>query len=414
MPATPIRSVESAIGNSRGGWPFFEPPATEASIAKSRGLFSEILEQFQEGFSVFSQTGRLIAWNSQFIELLDLPRDLKKGTLLADIQRLQAARGDFGTVDTPSLDARLKSFFQHLPLTTERTTPAGQVIQIRRWAMKSGDIITFYKDITEQKSAETRKNLALAEAEIASKSKSEFLAHMSHELRTPLNAIIGFSELLTSGLLGALGSDKSLEYIRDIYSSGRLLLDIVNDVLDMSKIESGKLELIFENIVVQQAICEVKSIVDELASRRNLKIVLDVPVHELVVFADERAFKQIILNLLSNAIKFSEEGRDITVRAACERQALLLSVEDRGIGMTPEETKRALQPFAQASATTTRTYGGTGLGLPIVKGLVEAHRGSLTVESTSGKGTVVRVVLPCLADPNCETPTPLIVGDISP
>ena len=132
------------------------------------------------------------------------------------------------------------------------------------------------------------------------------------------------------------------------------------------------------------------------------------------MFADERAFKQIILNLLSNAIKFSEEGRDITVRAACERQALLLSVEDRGIGMTPEEAKRALQPFAQASATTTRTYGGTGLGLPIVKGLVEAHRGSLAVESTPGKGTVVRVVLPCLADPNCETPTPLIVGDISP
>ena len=359
-------------------------------------LLQNTLEEIGGGISVFDRNGCLLAWNACFIELLNLPQDLREGASLIDILRLQTIRGDFGPVDgVQAVTKRFKEFFDNVPMIRERITPTGRILQIQRRALKGGSIITLYADVTEQRTAEAKRTQAWTEAELANRSKSEFLANMSHELRTPLNAIIGFSELMGSGLLDPITDEKSFEYIRDIHSSGLLLLGIVNDLLDMSKIESGKLELAFEEIVVQRTIAEVISMVSELANRRRLGIDLSAPAEDIMIFADERALKQITLNLLSNAIKFSREGEQIRISASIyNKKDLLLVVEDTGIGMSSEELGRALQPFAQAQPTTTREYGGTGLGLPIVKGLVDAHHGKLVIESAPGMGTVVQIALP--------------------
>jgi two-component system cell cycle sensor histidine kinase PleC len=251
-----------------------------------------------------------------------------------------------------------------------------------------------YSDITEQKASVAKMELARNQAELANQAKSDFLANMSHELRTPLNAIIGFSEVISSEILGPVADRRQLEYIKDIHGSGLLLLSIINDVLDMSKIEAGKLELVSESVNLQKLVGDAVRIVHERARERGIVIALDMPDEPVAISGDERAIKQIMLNLLSNAVKFSHENGQIDIRLKPGASRVALEVEDYGIGMTPQEMERALQPFGQAKPATTRTYGGTGLGLPIAKGLAEAHGGTLTLESTAEQGTLVRVTLP--------------------
>src|SRR5207302_439281 len=270
--------------------------------------------------------------------------------------------------------------------------------QIRRRAMPDGAVVSLYSDITERKAAEQTMQEARAQAELANDAKSDFLANMSHELRTPLNAIIGFAEAVSSELLGPVSDKRQLEYIKDIHSSGLLLLSIINDVLDMSKIEAGKLELERESVPVRPLIGEAVRMVSERAKSRKLTLVATVPEEEISVWGDERAIKQILLNLLSNAVKFSHEGGRVDIRASLDAAGdLVLEVEDYGIGMAAHEIDRALEPFGQAKPAVTKTHGGTGLGLPIAKGLTDAHGGRLVVESIPGRGTVVRTVFPLKA-----------------
>ena len=205
---------------------------------------------------------------------------------------------------------------------------------------------------------------------------------MSHELRTPLNAIIGFTEIICQELFGPVGNEKYLEYVKDVHSSSLHLLSIINDVLDMSKIEAGKLELAKAPVTLQEVLGDVIRIVHERAGCRGIELVCRWIDQPIVIWADERAVKQIFLNLLSNAIKFSEDSKPIFVRVSAEKAAALVVVEDRGIGMNEEEQERALLPFGQAKPATTGNYGGTGLGLPITKGLVEAPAGLVAQEST--------------------------------
>ena len=250
---------------------------------------------------------------------------------------------------------------------------------------------------------------ARLQAELANRAKGDFLANMSHELRTPLNAIIGFSEVLASEILGPVSDQRQLEYIKDIHSSGLLLLSIINDVLDMSKIEAGKLELAKERVAVQPVITEAIRMVNERARSRKVRLVSSLPSSEVTVWGDERAIKQIMLNLLSNAVKFSHEGGRVNIRVtAIGSDSLVLEVEDFGIGMSVAEIERALQPFGQAKAATTRTHGGTGLGLPIAKGLAEAHGGTLVIESQPERGTKVRVVLPTTQDAALRNVAPIV------
>jgi signal transduction histidine kinase len=368
---------------------------SELRLARQNSLLQSTLENIGEGLSVFDSRGRLVTSNSRFYELLGLPTDFA-GATLQDILTHQAVRGDFGG-DDPNLEVarRLDLFYRDVPTTKERLMPSGRTLQIRRRPMPNGAVISIYSDVTDIKASERRLIAARSQAEAANRTKSDFLANMSHELRTPLNAIIGFSEVISNELFGPIANEKYLEYIKDIHTSSLHLLSIINDVLDMSKIEAGKIELAKEVVQIQTVITEVVRMVHERARSREIELTAQLSDEIVEICADERSMKQIFLNLLSNAIKFSKDGGQIHVRIVADKpDVAVLEIEDYGIGMSEEEQERALQPFGQAKPVTTRNYGGTGLGLPITKGLVEAHGGTLTIESCAGQGTLVRIVLP--------------------
>ncbi len=230
-------------------------------------------------------------------------------------------------------------------------------------------------------------------AEEANQTKSKFLANMSHELRTPLNAIIGFSEVMGSGMFGSLGSEKYAEYCHDILTSGHYLLEVINDILDMSKIEAGRMKLDMETLDLSKTLAESLRVVSGRADDKHL--VLDTDIEGTVpVLADRRAVKQIIVNLLSNAVKFTPDGGKVTVRCRRRRNAVVLLIADTGIGIAPESLRRLGKPFEQVESQLTKTYHGSGLGLAIAKSLANLHGGSMKLRSKLGAGTVVCVSLP--------------------
>jgi two-component system cell cycle sensor histidine kinase PleC len=230
-------------------------------------------------------------------------------------------------------------------------------------------------------------------AEEANQTKSKFLANMSHELRTPLNAIIGFSEVMGSGMFGTLGSEKYAEYCHDILTSGHYLLEVINDILDMSKIEAGRMKLDLETLDLSNTLAESLRVVSGRADDKHLTLDTDIE-GTVPVLADRRAVKQIIVNLLSNAVKFTPDGGKVTVRCRRRRNTVVLLIADTGIGIAPESLRRLGKPFEQVESQLTKTYHGSGLGLAIAKSLANLHGGSMKLRSTLGVGTVVCVSLP--------------------
>jgi signal transduction histidine kinase len=368
----------------------------ELRLTRQNSLLQSTLEHIGEGLSVFDSHGRLIAWNFRFCELLDISSAFAASTTLRDLLMLQAARGDFGEAEAEAeVTRRLELFYRNVPTTKERVTPAGRVLQIRRCTMPNGAILSVYSDVTEIRASERKLIEARSLAEMANRAKGDFLANMSHELRTPLNAIIGFSEVISNELFGPIANEKYLEYIKDINASSLHLLSIINDVLDMSKIEAGKVELAKDVVQVNSVVGKVTRMVGERARSRGIELSALLPDQDMEIWADERSMKQILLNLLANAINFSKPGGKVCIRVIPEKpEVAVIEIEDQGIGMSEEEQERALQPFGQAKPAMTRTSGGTGLGLPITKGLVEAHGGTLTIQSRSGRGTTVRIEMP--------------------
>jgi two-component system cell cycle sensor histidine kinase PleC len=242
-------------------------------------------------------------------------------------------------------------------------------------------------DLAEKYAAEKTR------AETANRSKSEFLANMSHELRTPLNAIIGFSEMMESGIFGPLGSPKYQEYTTDIRSSGQHLLELINDILDMSKIEAGRMTLEMQNIDLAPVVTESLRLVSgraDIASVRIHNSVTSLP----GIDADKRAIKQVLLNLLSNAIKFTPAGGEIFVDAENHKDGLTISVRDTGIGIPASALPKIGRPFEQVESQHSKKHKGTGLGLALSRSLVEMHGGTLTIASTEGVGTTVSFTLP--------------------
>jgi two-component system cell cycle sensor histidine kinase PleC len=230
-------------------------------------------------------------------------------------------------------------------------------------------------------------------AEDANQAKSKFLANMSHELRTPLNAIIGFSEIMGSGLFGALGSEKYGEYCSDILTSAYYLLDVINDILDMSKIEAGRMKLDMEPLDLGQTLAESLRVVSGRADDKNLTLRAEIE-GNIPVIADRRAIKQILVNLLSNAVKFTPEGGHVVVRSRQIGGSVLLMIADSGIGIPPQSLKMLGKPFEQVESQLTKSYQGSGLGLAIANSLARLHGGTMKLRSRHGSGTVVSVTLP--------------------
>lgn len=239
-----------------------------------------------------------------------------------------------------------------------------------------------YKTIKEQ-------NVKIIESD---KVKNEFLANISHELRTPLNAIIGFSESLANQLFGDLNT-KQLEYVNDIHLSGIQLLEMINEILDLSKIESRAMTLNRSEVLISQAINEVVNIVKPLVDKKNIKVSTNI-VKEEKVFVDFQKIRQILYNLLSNAIKFSNEKEEIQINVKFDRKNFTLAVKDNGIGIAPKDQERIFDKFVQLENAYTKRESSTGLGLTITKELVEMHKGNISVKSKIGKGAAFTVTIP--------------------
>lgn len=241
--------------------------------------------------------------------------------------------------------------------------------------------------------SETAMRAAKEQAEYANAAKSQFLAHMSHELRTPLNAIIGFSELMREEVMGPVGNDKYVPYVKDIHESGQHLLNLINDILDLSKVEAGQMEYHPEPVNALALTEECLTIVREKVKSARLEIVVNVNGDSFLI-VDRRAFKQILLNLLSNAIKFTPDTGRITVSLNLSTPKPTFSVSDTGVGIPEEKLATVLEPFGQAGQELYLAEPGTGLGLAIVKAMVEAHDGELRLESVEHRGTTVSIMLP--------------------
>ena len=250
----------------------------------------------------------------------------------------------------------------------------------------------------EQRVADRTAELVLANSELSRvmRSKDDFLSAMSHELRTPLNAILGLSESLAEGVYGDMNT-KQVKSINTIAESGHHLLALINDLLDIAKIGAGKMELELTNTHVEDVCQASLRLVLELAQKKNLKLALSMDNKSVMLTADERRLKQILVNLLSNAIKFTPEGGSVTLATTCdvESESLMFSVRDTGIGIAAEDLSRLFSPFTQLDSKLSRQYAGTGLGLTLVLRLVEMHGGSVTVESEIGKGSCFTIRIPC-------------------
>jgi signal transduction histidine kinase/ActR/RegA family two-component response regulator len=292
-----------------------------------------------------------------------------------------------------------------LTLTRKHVTPFTELEQalvrvISNQAAISIDNAALYAAVQRQlqEIALQKHELEVANAQVRENSrlKSEFLANMSHELRTPLNAILGFSEILKDNLAGKMTAAQQHDCLENIHASGRHLLNLVNDVLDLSKIEAGRLELQYEEFPVGGCIAEVLTVVRPLAERSGVSLEVDIDNENALLRADKGKFKQILYNLLSNSIKFTPEGGQATVKARVRPRAgqLVLQVKDTGIGIDPQHHDQIFSEFFQVQAADDRPFEGTGLGLALVRRLVGLHGGAIKVDSQLGRGTTMTVTLP--------------------
>jgi two-component system cell cycle sensor histidine kinase PleC len=389
----------------------------------------DAIETIPEAFVLWDAENRLVLCNSNFQELHQLPDEaVVAGTSYETIVATGRKPLIRATVahDTEPRGAR----------TFEAQLEDGRWMHISERRTKDGGYVSVGTDITkikqhEQKLIEGEKRqrativdlrksqqalewqtaeLAdLAEkyadektrAEEANQAKSKFLANMSHELRTPLNAIIGFSEIMESGMFGPLGAEKYIEYSRDIRESGEYLLDVINDILDMSKIEAGGIRLSPEAVELDSLLAECIRVISTRAGEKRLTVNAEVEpgIH---LNADRRALKQITLNLLSNAVKFTPDGGAVMVQGRLRAGAVIIGINDNGIGIPRQALQKLGRPFEQVESQLTKRHQGSGLGLAIAKSLIELHGGAMRIRSRLGRGTLVVVRLP--ADPAAGRP----------
>ncbi len=385
----------------------------------------DAIETIPEAFVLWDADNRLVLCNSNFQQLHDLPDEaVAPGTSYEAV--VAAGR-------QPVVRTKVAGHEAPGSRTFEAQLEDGRWLHISERRTKDGGYVSVGTDITtlklhEQKLMDGERRLMatiadlrasqqvlesqaqqltdLAQkyaeektrAEEANQAKSKFLANMSHELRTPLNAIIGFSEIMESGMFGPLGAERYGEYCRDIRASGQYLLDVISDILDMSKIEAGRMRLELEELELEQVLAESIRVVCARAEEKDLTITARIA-SGVRFRADSRAIKQIVLNLLSNAIKFTPRGGRVTVRGRTTRDSLVIAIADSGIGISADALRKLGRPFEQVESQLTKSHQGSGLGLAIAKSLVELHGGRMRIRSALGAGTTVRVCLPLAGQP---------------
>ncbi|KAB1070990.1 PAS domain-containing sensor histidine kinase [Methylobacterium planeticum] len=382
----------------------------------------DAVEAISEAFVLWDTSNRLVLCNSKFRHLHALsPEDAQSGRRYGEIMGrgvLPRVRREMPETEPAGATSR----------TFEAELTDGRWLQISERRTKDGGYVSVGTDITnlkrhqeqlvasERELIETVKDLKrsrrtlelqtqqladLAEryldqkaaAESANQAKSEFLANMSHELRTPLNAIIGFAELMESEVYGALGSPRYGDYCRDIRASGNYLLSVIDDILNMSRIEAQRVRLVRRELSLESAVASALKLVTEAARAKSLAVTVDLS-PSLTVLADERALHQILVNLMQNAVKFTPTDGRVMIRARSAGDQLHLFIEDSGIGIPKDALPKLGAPFAQVETNLTRCYKGSGLGLAIARSMAELHGGALRIRSEEGLGTVVLVRLP--------------------
>ena len=404
-----------------------EQKAMAEQTAAADVRLRDAIETIPEAFVLWDADNRLVLCNSNFQALHNLPDEaIAAGMPYDEI----VAAGGKPQVRSRSANEHAAGEIASDPgaRTFEAQLDDGRWLHISERRTKDGGYVSVGTDITAIKRHEARlidseqrliatiadlrksqqaleiqaQQLAdLAEkygeeknrAEDANQAKSKFLANMSHELRTPLNAIIGFSEIMEAGMFGPLGAAKYDEYCRDIRRSGQFLLEVINDVLDMSKIEAGRIKLDFEDVEIEQVLADAVRVVSGRAQAKRLALVCDLA-PGIRLRADKRAIKQIALNLLSNAVKFTPEGGRVRVRTRAWGSSVALVFEDTGVGIPKPALKKLGRPFEQVESLLTKTHQGSGLGLAIAKSLTELHGGAMRIRSTLDKGTTVLLRFP--------------------
>jgi PAS domain S-box-containing protein len=383
---TEIREKDRALGDAH------------ALASRAEQSLAAAIDSMSNGIALFNAEDRLVicneAYRSRHAELSDI---LHPGIRFEDIVRANVARSRFDLGGEAAETYVQRRLAQHLAASgpIERRLADGRWEEARDELLSDGGRMLTISEITERKKAEEALREAKAAAEAANHSKSQFLANMSHELRTPLNAINGFSEIIGTELLGPAGNSRYAEYARDILSSGQHLLELINDILDLSKIDAGKLELAEEEVDVAYAIETALVLVRGKAVDNGVSLTIHESKNLPALRADRRALRQILVNLLSNAVKFTPTGGDVAVRVwlAADRR-MHVEVSDTGIGMRAEDIPRALEPFQQIDGAVSRKHEGTGLGLPLCKRLIELHGGALLLDSAPSVGTKATIVFP--------------------
>jgi signal transduction histidine kinase len=329
------------------------------------------------------------------------------GSSLSELVAHVARHGTYSAeVAAAALEARRDAARSGARTAIRQSQSDGRIFEVIHQPLPEGGMVSTISDATETETREKALHVARETAEAASRAKSAFLAHMSHELRTPLNAIIGFSELIKTEMLGPVGSPRYKEYAGDIHSSGKHLLQLINDVLDISKIEAGKAELRDETVDVGEIVEHCAALIHPQVAAGALKVTVDAPRDLPYLRGDARALRQVLLNLLSNAVKFTPAKGEVRVSARLnETGEMEVTVADTGIGMSAGDAKRVFEPFFQIHNELTRKYEGTGLGLSLVKGLVEMHGGTVAVRSAPQQGTAITAVLPA---------TRVLAGPVTP
>ena len=369
----------------------------ERELAHHRRVLQTLIDSTEDSIALIDADGRVRACNQALAALFGTEPERLAGIVLDDL---------FPPAEAAARRAAIGRAIEQGQPVREEVRWHDRVLETNIYPVPDRDghvtaVTVQSRDITDQKRHEVELEKARVAAEQASDAKSSFLASMSHELRTPLNAILGFSEILRDQMYGPLGHEKYLEYARDIHGSGEHLLELIKDILDISKIEAGRMEVEPRMVEVAAVIRDATRLMTEPADLRELDLRVDLPDPALRVWVDDRALRQILLNLLSNAVKFTPPGGRVTVSArAVDLEesggwgGVEIAVSDTGIGIPADQISRVLQPFERIDNRYSRAAGGTGLGLALVRGLVELHRGRVAIDSRVGLGTTVAVWFP--------------------